>query len=65
MVIISPNLEYGPYEDHTFTNLTSPSSPSTQLIHLPHDGFVKSCNDQSMLSHTTFKIPPGILYISQ
>jgi hypothetical protein len=66
MVIINPNIEYGPYENHTFTNpasLFTPSTPSTQLTCLPQDGFEKSCDDQSMFSHTTFGIPHGILYL--
>jgi hypothetical protein len=63
MVEINSNIEYGPCEDHTFTNPVSPSTPSVQFIHLLEDGLVKSCDDQSMLSHTTLRIPRGILYL--
>jgi hypothetical protein len=63
MVAISPNLKYGPYENHTFANPDSPFAPFALLTCLPQGGFVKSCNDQSMLSHITFGIPHGILYL--
>jgi hypothetical protein len=63
MVTISPNLEYGLYEDHIFINPTSPSAPSSKLICLPQDGFMKLCNDQLMHSHTTLGIPHKILYL--
>jgi hypothetical protein len=61
MVIVGPNFEYGPYENHTFVNPTSLSAPSTKLTRLPQDGLMKLCNDQSMFSHTTFGIPHGLL----
>jgi len=41
MVVVNPNLEYGPYEDHIFKNPTSLSTPSVQLTYMPQDGFVK------------------------
>ncbi len=63
MGVVSPNLKYNPCVEHTFTNPTSPFAPSTQLTNLPQDGFVKLCNDQSMLFHTTFEIPHEIQYI--
>jgi hypothetical protein len=63
MVTISPNLKYGPYENHTFANPTSPSIPSIQLTRSPQDGPVKSCDDQSMFSHITFGIPHKIMYL--
>jgi hypothetical protein len=65
MVVISPNLEYNPCEDHTFVNPTSPSTPSTQLTCLLQDGLMKSCDDQSMFFHTILKIPHKILYLGQ
>ncbi len=64
MVVVSPNLEYGPYGNHSFESPTSSSTPSVQLIHLLQDGLVKSCDDQSMLSHKTLGIPHIILYLS-
>jgi hypothetical protein len=64
MVVVSPNLECGPCDDHTFANLVSSSAPSTPLTHLPHDGLVKLCNDQSIFFHTTFEIPHKIMYIN-
>ncbi len=63
MVVISPNLEYDNYGAHTFINLFSLSAPFVQLIHLPHDGLVKLCNDELMFSHTTFEIPFKIQYL--
>jgi hypothetical protein len=65
MVAISPNLEYGPYEDHTFTNPISVFALSIQLTHLLQDGLVKLCNNQSMFYHTTLGIPHGIIYLGQ
>jgi hypothetical protein len=65
MVVISPNLEYDPCEDHTFANPTSPFAPSVQLKCLPQDGLVKLCNDQSMFFHTTLGIPYIILYLGK
>jgi hypothetical protein len=62
MVAISPNLKYGPCEDHTFAYPASLFAPSTQLTCLPQDGLMKSCDDQTMLFHTTIKIPHRILY---
>jgi hypothetical protein len=41
MVIINPNLEYGPYEDHILKNPTSLSTPSVQLTCMPQDGLMK------------------------
>jgi len=61
MVVISPNFEYGPCEDHLFANLISPSAPSVQLTRLPQDGFMKLCDDQSMFFHTTLGIPHKIM----
>jgi hypothetical protein len=63
MVAVSPNFKYDPCGDHTFANPTSPFAPSSQLTHLLQDGFMKSCDDQSMFSPTTFGIPHGILYL--
>ncbi len=65
MVVVSPNLEYGLCGNHTFTNPTSPSTPSVQLTRLLQHGFMKLCDDQSMFFHTTLGIPHGILYLSQ
>jgi hypothetical protein len=65
MVAISPNFEYGPYEDHTFANPISPFIPFAQLTHLPQDGLVKFCDDRSMFFHTTFGIPHKIMYLGQ
>jgi hypothetical protein len=31
MIAVSPNFEYGFYEDHTFANAASPSAPFAQL----------------------------------
>jgi hypothetical protein len=53
MVVVSTNLKYGPCGNRTFANPTSLSTPFIQLIRLLQDGLVKSCDDQSMLSHTT------------
>ncbi len=63
MVVISPNLDYGPCENHIFVNLASLLVPSAQLTHLLQDGLVKSCNNQSMFLHTTLGIPHKILYL--
>jgi len=65
MVTLGPNFEFGPCEDHIFTNLFSSFAPSVQLTHLPHDGLMKSCDDQSILSHTTLGIPHSIMYLGQ
>ncbi len=65
MVTISHNLEYGPYEDHTFINPISPFAPFTKLTRVPQDGLTKLCNDQSMPFHTTLGIPHKILYLHQ
>jgi hypothetical protein len=46
MVIVSPNIEYGLYEDHTFVKPASPSAPFARLTYMFHDGLVKSCDDQ-------------------
>jgi hypothetical protein len=65
MVVVNPNLEYGPCGDHTFANPISPSTPFAQLTRLLQDGFVKLCDDQSMFFHATFRTPHIILYLGQ
>jgi hypothetical protein len=65
MVAISPNFKFGPSEDNIFTNLSSSFAPSVQLTRLPQDGFMNSCDDQSILSHTTLGIPHNIMYLGQ
>ncbi len=65
MVVVSPNLKYCPYEDHTFANPASLFAPFVQLTCLLQDGLVKSCDNQSMFFHTTLGIPHGILYLGQ
>jgi hypothetical protein len=65
MVVVNPNLEYGPCGDHTFANPISPFTPFAKLTRLLQDRLVKLCDDQSLFSHTTFKIPHIILYIGQ
>jgi len=65
MVALSPNFEFGPCEDHIFAKLSSLFAPSVQLTCLPRDGLMKSCDDQSILSHTTLGIPHKIMYLGQ
>ncbi len=65
MLVASLNFEYGTFGTHIFANLISPSIPSIQLTHLPQDGLMKLCDDQSMSFHTTFGTPNKILYLDQ
>jgi len=65
MLVVSPNFEYSPCEDHTFTKLASPSAAFVQLTYLLQNGLIKSSHYQSMFFHTTLGIPHIILYLSQ
>jgi hypothetical protein len=60
MVIVDPNLKYGPFGGHIFVNPFSLYAPFVQLIPLLQDGFMKWYDDQLVFFHITLGNPHEI-----
>jgi len=63
MVIINFSLQHGYFETHTYINFVASFAPFVELTCLFLDGFMKLCNDQSMVFHIIIGTPHKTSYL--